>query len=220
MTRGSWLWEHLVGHYPYFAGLFNTCTLGRCVEWQGVCNMVKFGMRKKIRNHPHLKTKKERRDLTNNAGQCPANKSSTAEFSTLPGRRALFRSSLCIHKTGLNLMTDKRNTCKTLQSDSEVLLADTVNIYWLVILRSKSFGTLRVVFLDTQLRVLTTFREAHVLWQAALPYLRWFYQLMNKMCLMYVLNSMGSLFSKAPFFSCPFQIAFEFSLLLWSSRQV
>lgn len=98
MTRGSWLAEHLVGHYRDFVGLFNTCTPARCVEWQGVCNMVKFGMRKKIRNHPHLKTKKERRDLTNNAGQCPANKSSTAEFNTVPGRRALFHSSIASTK--------------------------------------------------------------------------------------------------------------------------
>ena len=50
--------------------------------------MVKFGMRKKVRNHPHLKMKKERRDLTNTAGQCPANKSSAGEFSTVPGKRA------------------------------------------------------------------------------------------------------------------------------------
>ena len=98
MTRGSWLGEHLVGHYQDFVGLFNTCTPARCVEWQGVCNMVKFGMREKIRNHSHLKMKKERRDLTNNAGQCPANKSSAAEFSTVPGRRALFCSSIASTK--------------------------------------------------------------------------------------------------------------------------
>ena len=60
--------------------------------------MVKFGMRKKVRNHPHLKMKKERRDLTNTAGQCPANKSSAGEFSTVPGRRALFCSSIASTK--------------------------------------------------------------------------------------------------------------------------